>query len=59
MESDVPAPAKDAGLTLPLSMQTVQDTVENLQTQVEDASMPMRIRALAHYAERDAFIVLD
>lgn len=58
MDADLPEAAAKSGLTKSLSMQTVQDVVGGIRGSSGD-SLSLRIRALGHYAEFDAFMPLD
>jgi len=56
---DLPTDAADAGFTCDLDGATVHDIFTNLEQQAADPDTDLRRRALEHYAEYDAFIVLD
>lgn len=58
-DEDVPESARQAGLTLPLNAEQVQDIVQNAALQVGTPTDQQLLDALNHYLLVDAFITFS
>lgn len=58
-DEDVPAAAESLGLTTVLGKEELQGVLRNLERQVPDPDVDLTLRAVAYYADNDAFLTVD